>query len=605
MLSFPFNNYRKGQKNIINDVRECLNNDKNLLLHAPTGLGKTIGVLYPALNYAIKNDLKIFFLTPRHTQQEIVYETVKKINEENNSSIGCISFLGKKKMCNHEASKILMSYEFANFCNNLKKMHACSYYENVKKLKKISDFNNMSTEEIMNYCKPKKLCSYEIVCRRAEDARVIIGDYYYVFNPFIRQAIFTRIKNELSNNIIIVDEAHNLSNRIRQSCSSTISTYSIKGSIKEAEEHEFVKTKNDLIKLNQLFNHFRQELRGKEEIYINKERFRNTLSRLTGKELSDIQTYLEYLSKEVYKENNKSSSHAISEFLKKIINDNKSRILIFRKKKDYCLLENFNMDPRIISKEVINNAHSVLLMSGTLKPLRMHQELLGFNPHNTLMKEYESSFPEENRLVVINDEFSTKYKYRTKNMINKMSEKTAEIVNNSDVNTLLFFPSYKFKERFLKKFTPLSEKTVFQETPDTDKNKLLKQFSEYSGAVLACVIGGSFSEGIDYPGKLAEMAIIIGVPFNPPDLKIKALIKYYDYKFNRGWDYAYTFPALNKAVQAGGRCIRSPDDKGVIILMDNRYKRRHYENVYPNEWNIKIGEDTNSIINFLNQNSLN
>jgi len=160
-------------------------------------------------------------------------------------------------------------------------------------------------------------------------------------------------------------------------------------------------------------------------------------------------------------------------------------------------------------------------------------------------------------------------------------------------NSVIFFPSYSFRNRVNEFFAEECDKTLFLEEPGLtkeDKGNLLERFKEYkdTGAVLLGVAGGNFAEGIDLPGDFLKAVIVVGLPLAKPDLETQELINYYDKRFGRGWDYGYVFPAIIKTMQSAGRCIRSEEDRGVIVFMDERYVWRTYLQCFPKDWKIKI-----------------
>lgn len=158
-------------------------------------------------------------------------------------------------------------------------------------------------------------------------------------------------------------------------------------------------------------------------------------------------------------------------------------------------------------------------------------------------------------------------------------------------NSAVFFPSFKLRDS-VHNYMRHCDKTVFIEHQGMSKNEkedLLEKFKQYKdeGASLLGVITGSFGEGIDLPGDYLKGVIVVGLPLQKPDLETEALIKYYDKKFGKGWDYGYLFPAFNKTLQSAGRCIRSETDKGTIIFLDERYSWPNYYRCFPQTWNIK------------------
>jgi DNA excision repair protein ERCC-2 len=247
------------------------------------------------------------------------------------------------------------------------------------------------------------------------------------------------------------------------------------------------------------------------------------------------------------------------------------------------------LDPSLVSKEVIKESNSMVMMSGTLTPMEMYKDTLGFDEAELI--EFGSPFPKENRLNLLIPMTTTKFTERSEAQYQKIAEVCAELTSLIPGNIILFFPSYDIRDRVNRHFTSLCRKSTFTEQPNLskdEKKELLERFKKYSGsgAVLLAAVAGSFGEGIDLPGEYLNAVVVVGLPLSVPDLETKALIKYYDELFSKGWDYGYVFPAMNKVMQNAGRVIRSETDRGAVILLDERYSWHQYNRCFPKEWGL-------------------
>jgi len=230
----------------------------------------------------------------------------------------------------------------------------------------------------------------------------------------------------------------------------------------------------------------------------------------------------------------------------------------------------------------------------------MYREILGF-PEDTIEKQYNSPFPEKNRLNLIIPETTTKYDFRCKDEYKKIASICAKLTGQVPGNSIIFFPSYSLRDNINSYFSLLCKKNILLEKPvltKEEKTDLLEEFKSYkeTGAVLLGVHSGSFSEGIDLMGDLLKCVIVVGLPLRPPDLQTQELIKYYDKKFGKGWDYGYKLPAFIKCLQSAGRCIRSEKDRGAIVFLDVRYTWNNYFKYFPPEWEIKITKGYDGMI---------
>ena len=556
-----------------------------ILIHAPTGLGKTAGVLAPALDYAIKNNKTIFFLTSRHTQQNIVFETVDLINEKHGQDLQVTGIIGKKHMCAQSNVEQLNTNDFAEYCKALVADKACTFYENSKK-KTVKEFienqvRNKRPEELIKICKTHYLCPYEISIQTAKNARVIVSDYYYIFNQHIRNILFTKIKKELKDAIIIVDEAHNLPQRLRKLLTRQISNKILILALKEAKKYQQEHLISYIQELMDSLNMITEELNGSGEKIVKR-------SELTLENKEDIADEFDEAAKIVLTDKKRTVFSTIANFLRYWEEDvGYSRIL--KKENEFIMLKHNCIDPALLTKEVFEGAHSVVAMSGTLLPLEMYSDVLGF-PRNAIKQEYPSPFPDKNKLVMIFPRTTTKFSKRDEKQYENIAKVTAELANTIPGKSAVFFPSYYLRDSVLKYFEEHYESSIFLEQSGMtkeEKDKLLEKFKRTGKAVLLGVATGSFGEGIDMPGVLKGV-IVVGLPLEKPDLETKQRIGYYDDKFQKGWDYGYVLPAMTTCFQNVGRCIRTEEDKGVLIFVDERFSWPNYFKSFPRDWNVKI-----------------
>ena len=607
-LLFPFETQRPIQKEMIKDVTECISENKHLIAHAPTGLGKTVASLSPALNYAIENGKNLIFLTPKHTQHQIVVETLCKVKEKNKVNVNVVDFIGKRWMCLVPGVQTLTSRDFAEYCREAKKDERCPFYNKVKKkieltkeakriIEELKRISPLHVEEVCSMCGKEEVCPYEISCELAKSANVIIADYYHIFHPSIRKAFLTKINKDLKDCIIIVDEAQNLPSRIREVLSSTVSNFSLNRAVKEARQAGYEETANDLTEIyNILIDMSQKELSEKEECYVQRDEFIAKVEKV-GKNFEELAGDLLLLGERIRAENKVSYIGSIGSFLQQWLEEGDGFVRILRRSewKEKSLIQlNFRcLDPALASKELFEECHSAILMSGTLTPTRMYRDILGMSEERTKCKEYDNPFPKTNRLSLVIPDTTTRFTRRKPEEFQKIAEWCAQVVNSIPGNVAVFFPSYYVRDKVAPEFERKSRKSIFSEQQGLSKRErmeMLEQFKEYSdlGAVFLGVTGGSFGEGIDLPGKFLRGVVVVGVPLDSPDLETQSLIDYYEKLFGAGWDYGYIFPAMNRVVQAAGRAIRSETDRGVVVLIDERFTWKNYFKCLPVEWQIIV-----------------
>ena len=602
---FPYATVRGGQSQMIVDCKTALESKSNLLVHAPTGIGKTAAVLSESLEYALKNKLTVFFLTPKHTQHTIVVDTVQNIREKHNVKIKLIDLIGKQWMCPHKVCE-LTSQEFNQMCKAQKKDELCEFYNNTKRAKLTNDAvdavenilsHPMHNEQVQLVCAEKKLCPYEVLLAAGRSADIIVCDYFHIFSPGVREALFAKLDTELSFAILIVDEAHNLPHKIRSIMSNSIGTKSLKQAGVEAKNLGFRELAHDMSKISDIVKSFSKGLRDGGEKYIDRLEFHDEVQYKTKVEYDELTKDIESLGMEVLKIPNRyrSYSQAVAKFLKRWAGPEVGYSRILSKDHNQLKLSHRCMDPSIVCTPIFQSASSSILMSGTLTPLHMYTDVLGVGAKKTIEAAYPCPFPQENRLSLIVPGYTTKYSERTDFMWRKYALLITQCLREIPGNAAVFFPSYSLLNEISSAFK--TEKEIICERQNMSKEERAnlfkkisqKTFGDYS--VLCGVSAGSFAEGLDFADNLLDAVIIVGLPLEKPDLETQSLIEYYDFKFERGFDYGYIYPAMNRTLQAAGRGIRSETDRGVILLLDERFSWMNYKKCFPTDHIFYITEE--------------
>ncbi len=604
-IIFPHDKVRDIQDVMLNDVFDVIKNKKNIIVHAPTGIGKTVSVLAPALSFALNKDIRIFFLTSKHMQHKIAVETLKQIKKKYNNNIGVADIIGKKWMC-LQGVEGLNSSDFVDYCKKLRDENKCEFFTNTEKaskratvlaeqrLSELKMLGPLHVEELIKECKKSKLCPYEMVSFLARDAKIIIADYNYIFNATIRDSLFSRTNIKLENSIIIIDEGHNLPARARELLTAKLSAFIIDNAIKEANKFEFYNILNILKDLKEIFNELSFDLNfNKEEKLVRKYEF---VDKINDKQNYDeVISELSFVGDLIREKQKKSYVGSISKFLEAWLNQDNgfARILTKNFRNGNVILNYRCLDPSLLTKDVIERSFSTVIMSGTLTPTSMYKDILGFP--DAIEKVYDNPFPKDNRLCLIVPETTTKFTRRNNEEFMRIAETCNKIVNKIPGNVALFFPSYDLRDKIYKNFYELCSKKMIIEKQNLskgEKEKILEEFKKNKdkGAVLLAVSTGNFGEGIDLPGDFLKGVVIVGLPLEKPDLETKELIDYYQEKYEKGFDYGYIFPAITKCLQNAGRCIRSETDKGVIIFLDERFVWKNYYRCLPLDMDFKISK---------------
>jgi DNA excision repair protein ERCC-2 len=632
MEFFPYN-FRKNQKNIIQDINSALLQRKNIIFESGTGSGKTICVLSSTLKFALDNNKKIIYTTRTNAQQrQVILETreiKKKVNDKRIFSVG---LQGRSNLCilakNNTEMTNGTSEELSKFCSNQKKItlsesknEGCLYYKNIienkDRIEKIQTWakNNLPTaEEFITYCEKKNVCPYEINKLLIPDAQLIVVPYIYVFDKSIRIMLFDWLSYSDEDLILVVDEAHNLPDYLRDLFSAELSIWMLNNCINEIEKSgdPFVgdrlisvsKFCNILIDIivgirdtyiyNILEGRIRRRSNEKDDAFIPTHELEseiisrlNTTSHVLDDIINDLIAYGEKIQEFKRKQGKlpRSYIHKLGIFLKfwTTIEINKYiKLIVDAKEGKNPRIEAYCLDPSI-GTEVIKNFHSSIHMSGTLKPIEEYRDSIGLSK-KTELKIYPSPFSRDNRRIFYTRDVTTKYEeiVRNKFIITRLWNYISYICNTFPKNTIVFFPSFNIMSMFERKgFFKDINRCLYVEDQGMNQSELMKLVSDFKqcgdenidSATLFSVVGGRISEGMDFPAEQLEIALIIGIPYPKPTARQRALQRYYEYKFGKGWEYTVNAPAARKLMQSIGRLIRDDNDRGVAVILDKRATR--------------------------------
>ncbi len=635
---FPYKP-RKNQKEIMQTIKNTLITKNNLILESTTGSGKTVCVLTSTLEFALQNNKKIIYTTRTNAQQKQVIVELREIRKyikKNKEQIFGIGIQGRSNTCmlartNPEFSKGT-SEELAKLCSNEKKKvrsknkgkdKGCIYYRNLLKnndqVEKTLEWtrNHIPTvEEFTDYCQKKRLCPYEINKLLVQEAQVVVVPYVYVFDPDIRVRLLDWLSISEDDIILIVDEAHNLPNYIRDLFSMQLSMWMLKSCVFEAEKFgnpplldgkvlvsEFCKQLMDIIsdlRNKYIYNVSKRNLgmrisSDKNDAFIPPSEFQTELMsklNITSKKLSTIISDLVAYGEKIqeYKEKDgklpRSYLRKLGLFLDFWMNlelDQYIKLIVDSVDGQNPRLEAFCLDPSV-GTSIINDFHASVHMSGTLEPLEEYRDSIGLS-ENTVLTAFPSPFLRDNRKVLFVGDVTTKYDdlNRDSKMINKIRNHISNVCNTFHKNTMVFFPSFAVLSMFLKNDLHEDiEKKVYMEEQGMSQSELMKVVESFkdsanqkksNGSTLLSVIGGRISEGMDFPAEQLEIAIIVGIPYPKPTARQRGLQQYYELKFGKGWEYTVNAPTARKLLQSIGRLIRDEDDRGIAIILDKRAPR--------------------------------
>jgi DNA excision repair protein ERCC-2 len=628
---FPYD-LRKNQRTIIHNIGNNLTSGKNFVFESGTGSGKTICALSSTLQYALENNKKILYTTRTNAQQRQVIVELRAIQKKTGDKrIFGVGMQGRSNMCllAREDPDIGngTSEELSKFCSNQKKLTAsnknkgCKYYRNYigdkQKIDSIVELakNNLPTaEEFIELCEKKATCPYEINKMMIREAVVVVVPYVYVFDKTIRIMLFDWLSVSDDDIILIVDEAHNLPNYIRDLFSAQLSMWMLNSCVLEAKKFgdpklsggkisvskfckmliEIISVLRDTYVYGILENGIRKNAYVKNDAFIPSHELESEIMsrlKITSKTLhdivSDLAAYGEKIQEYQQKEGKlpRSYLHKLGTFLEfwiRVEMDQYIKLVVDSSGGKNHRIEAYCLDPSI-GTGIINEFHSSIHMSGTLEPLEEYRDSLGLSKETELVF-YPSPFSKENRKIFFVKDVTTRYDEiaRDKKIVPRMWQHITDICNTFPKNIMVCFPSFNTLSLFqnkgsfddIKRCLYVEEQSMSQ----SDLMDLVTSFKscgieEGSGAALFSVMGGRISEGMDFPAEQLEIAVIVGIPYPKPTARQRGLQKYYDFKFGKGWEYTVKAPAARKLLQSIGRLIRDEDDRGVAIILDKRAPR--------------------------------
>ena len=578
-MEFPYK-FRKGQREMVKDIEKVLESGGHIVIQAPTGFGKTISALYPTVKYAKKHGKKILYLVRTNSQEHKVVEEASYLD------VRVVPLQGRNKMCplvnENPEWKGGNPEELSLLCSRLKKdvesgrENSCIYYANY--LKNSPDFSiekAITAEEIYRLSVEKGICPYELLKDLLKNADVVVAPYIYFFVPFIRNIITGEMGTTFRDIILILDEAHNIPDFLRDLKSDILSVESLNRMEGECREY------GDPIILGNLCRDVAEFLKESIHVLANIEEdegivepyaWEEELSKFMRVGINSIKNLgLELIKigeaireeKARHRRLPRSYAYHAGNFIYFWQKSYTYEYLHLVKKSSNPSLEIYCLDPTELS-DIIRNVHSSISMSGTLDT-KIYRNLLNL-PEDTIMRNYPCPFPKENLKIVYMDDVTTKYEEVEEN-IPKIAEYVNEI-SSLGKNTLILFPSYTLMKRVMEH---IKVDAIIDDRSLTQKDfyKKVEQFRQRGGVIFS-VFGGRIAEGMDFPGGQLEIVVIAGIPYPKPTSRVKMLEKYYEYKFGSGWEYAFRNPAKIKMLQAIGRLIRSPRDRGMVIILDRR-----------------------------------
>lgn len=573
LLDFPFKKFRKGQRELAKYTFAAIKNKENLYVEAPTGIGKTMSTLFPAVKSFSNGEVdKIFYLTAKNSGVEAAFNATKLLVEKG-LRVVAIQITAKEKICACPGRG----------CNPDECPFAKNYYGKVRNaiIEAVTHELLLSKDVITEYAMRHQICPFEYELDLSLFSDIIICDFNYLFDPIV---YMRRYFDEDNYRMVgLIDEAHNLVERGRDMYSASIDYYEFKRMKNSLKDYNHKELKTAIRRINKLFKAYQEE---KEEGY-------NLLDDIDNKILNALSNFQKCCSDFMKKEHQKVTDE-LKDFYFSTIRfskiadffDENFKFFIYKDQKEISL-NIYNLDPSSLIGQSLKKLEAAVLFSGTLSPLDYYVQMLGGNEDSPVLK-IPSPFPKENFKLMIAPNVSTTYKNRD-NTILEVVDYIKTMVDQKVGNYFVFFPSYKYLNSVLAKFDESQYELHVQksEMSESEKIRFLDNFqaNPKTTHIAFAVLGGIFSEGIDLLHDRLIGAIIVGVGLPQISYERDLIRNYFNENEENGFEYAYVKPGMNRVMQAVGRVIRSEEDVGAVLLIDERYMHRQYQDLFKAEWN--------------------
>lgn len=579
-LQFPFP-YREGQREIVSGVYHTVSSKKTLFVQAPTGVGKTMSAIFPSVRAIGEGKGEtLFYLTAKTITGTVAWEAFHTLRE-NGLKFKVTAITAKEKLC------FLDSPE----CTPEKCPYAKGHFDRVND----AVYELWTTEEVYSreviraHAEKWQVCPFEMCLDLSVWVDGVICDYNYAFDPNVHLKRFFG-ENISGDYIFLIDEAHNLVERGREMYSAEVSRQTLLTLRKKIRKH-FPKLARALDKASRQMLELEEDLKASQNPYqvlSNPGVLPVTFLTISGEleEILEEKNLEEELRKEILE-----FYFVVRDFLNvsELVDEN---YVVYTE----CFGENdfrlrlFCVNPAANLSEYLKKGRSAVFFSATLFPMLYYRELL-----TTETDAYgiyvQSPFSAKNRRILIGSDVSSRYTRRNHTEYRKIAEYISRCVWQRQGNYMVFFPSYRLMEDvyqvYEEEFSVDWVRCIRQNSDMTEREReeFLEEFQSREGTLVGfCVLGGIFSEGVDLTGESLIGAIIVGTGLPQIGSEREILKEYYDRKKQSGFDYAYRYPGMNKVLQAAGRVIRTKEDKGVILLLDDRFLGRDYGEIFPREW---------------------
>ena len=596
-LTFPYTEMRGGQEDMIRAVHRAIKRRERLFLQAPTGLGKTMSSLYPAVR-ACGEGLadRVFYLTAKASTRKEAFGAVRRL-VQHGAPLRAVVLTAREQICPHFAA-MSDGRALSSHCNGVECEYAAGYYDRAGDavFELLTSGRGYDRRRILEVAQKYKVCPYELSLDVSEYCDVIIADYNYAFDPmvYLRRYFSPGAPCE-GKNIFLVDEAHNLADRARDMYSVTLSRRAFEKLYAKVDRRDKVLNEaleTVILAMRSMRKLCRDNLTTDEE--GNECGFCLSRSPLTafGEKLhwfsDQCDAWMHRHGEEDIAQSVRDLCYTLHEYTTIMDHYDEHYVTYVELGGGDTRVNLLCLDPSGELNILLNRAVSASLFSATLTPLSYFADVLGGGDSPRTMA-LPSPYDRDNFGLFLVDGVSTRYSQRRES-VRHIAACIGSAVSGKKGNYIVYFPSYSYLENVLLHFHALYPKvtTIVQKKGmrAAEREAFLDAFvaDEEVLRVGFCVLGGSFSEGVDLPGSRLIGSIIVGVGLPGLSGERNILQEYYQNKSEMGYQYAYLYPGMNRVLQAAGRVIRTEEDRGIVVLIDDRYATPEYRRLFPSHW---------------------
>ncbi|WP_141733353.1 ATP-dependent DNA helicase [Oligoflexus tunisiensis] len=566
-IFFPFREPRASQLQLMEGVKSALENDQHLLLQAPTGLGKTAGVLVPALTFALERGAPVVYIAPKNSQFQAAIDLVS-IFQQQRMGLKVLVLTSRAKACRQTEVNCHESLcPFAKDYHSKVEAHALAPRDKKKNLWDRRYFQKLSQSF--------EICPYEISMERIREADLVICDYNYIFSPYAN--FLSRYGDPilpLPDPVLVIDEAHNLHERVRDAYSVEIRLSTLQH---PALPPALVRKATALFAaVRPVQSESLIEIDGKAVKNLLAESLKGMVERWGEHGLPTAEDPL-------------FEFHMALTALDQMLEQPRDAVpILYKQEGGDTIIKALCLDPSGFIRPMLDHFSGVIAFSATLKPFAFYRDICGFDAEETVCVELSSPFPREHKKILIIPQVQTSLRERERHYA-RIAQIIQKVVAVKPGPSLVFFSSYGFLRRVQTELKALEpDWTLFTQNNAMGTealHELWQVLRDHQGVLLILAVqGGSLAEGIDFKGRGIHNVFIVGPALPTANFERHLMQDYLEKKYRRGRPYTYTYPAMTRSIQAAGRIVRDAGERGVIVLMDPRFLETDYQETMPTDW---------------------